>query len=655
MHRKLKILFMVCAVLLNSLFANMGTDTPKGVSLGEIVVTATGFEQNIADAPASISIITEKEIAKRNHQDISSIVNDLPGTFSAKLGAAERKGITMRGLGSRYTKILINGIPATSDIAYKGLRSIGSSQNFLPPANSIERIEVIRGPMSSLYGTDAMGGVVNIITKDFSNEFNGNINSYYTFAKKNQIEDDYQSGFYLNGAIVPDVLGIALYGRYLNKIEDKATYANRGNDEINLGIRLIYNATPNDKIAFSYHNVNNEFKRTYGRTRSAPGTNNDIAKQTMKGYATSLSHTGIYDKFLFDSFLNYDFMKEGGGQDLELKTITLNSKGSYFFDSNTLTLGIEYKNEYLNEKATTADAANVKRWNLSLYGEDDFYVTDDLTLTTGIRYNHDKDYGGHISPRVYAVYHLNESFTLKGGVSMGYLTPDIKQRTEGLALPFAGGQGAQLGKSSLKPESSISYEAGFVYNNENFNFGAMAFYTDFKDGISTSLICRPRPGKPCIHKNKEYKRGIWDTVNIGEAEVKGVELSSDYQILDNLKLNVNYTYAKSKQKTGPEKGKTLNSFPIHVVKLGLDYDVTNDLNLWSQLNYYSKTESMSWEDDISSYTLFDIGASYNVTKNTNINFTLYNIFNELVIAKAGIYERTVTDGMKAQIGFNINF
>ncbi len=210
---------------------------------------------------------------------------------------------------------------------------------------------------------------------------------------------------------------------------------------------------------------------------------------------------------------------------------------------------------------------------------------------------------------------------------------------------------------ALKPESSISYEGGFSYDdNDKFNFSATAFYTEIKDGISTKLICRPRPGNPCVHNGKTYRRGIWDTINIGEAEVRGLELSSDYQILDNLKLHANYAYTKSEQKTGSEKGKTLNNFPIHSVKLGFDYDVSSKLNLWSQINYYSRTrDSLSYDEDIRSYTLFDLGASYKVTKDASLNFTLYNIFNEFVLTRSGNYQMMVVDGMKAQVGFNVNF
>ena len=177
MKNMLKISLALSVATSAALFA----DEPANVNLEEIkVVSATGYEQNIADAPASISVITQENIKKRNYQDLADIVNDLPSDATYTLGAASKKGISLRGLGAKYTKIVIDGRPATSDSAYKGLRAIGTGQNFLPPASAIERVEVIRGPMSSLYGSDAMGGVINIITKGFSNEISGSVGGYTT-------------------------------------------------------------------------------------------------------------------------------------------------------------------------------------------------------------------------------------------------------------------------------------------------------------------------------------------------------------------------------------------------------------------------------------------------------------------------------------------
>jgi len=114
----------------------------------------------LSKIPATLSVITQDALEKRNHKDVESMVKDVPSLFGATLGAANRRGISIRGLSQRYTKILVNGIPVPGDNAYKGLRSVGGSYSFIPPASAISRIEVIRGPMSSLYGSDALGGVI---------------------------------------------------------------------------------------------------------------------------------------------------------------------------------------------------------------------------------------------------------------------------------------------------------------------------------------------------------------------------------------------------------------------------------------------------------------------------------------------------------------
>lgn len=173
--RRLYLSFVVAALLATQLCAEEASE----VELKEVtVVSATGFEQNIKDAPATISVISKDEIEKKNHKDVADVVKDVPGVYSApRFSSMKGKSdIRMRGMDSKYTKVLIDGRPVSSESAFPGFGSQGSIQSFVPPANAIERVEVIRGPMSSLYGTDAMGGVINIITKGFSNELSGNVN-----------------------------------------------------------------------------------------------------------------------------------------------------------------------------------------------------------------------------------------------------------------------------------------------------------------------------------------------------------------------------------------------------------------------------------------------------------------------------------------------
>ncbi|MBB6262459.1 outer membrane receptor for ferrienterochelin and colicin [Paenochrobactrum gallinarii] len=123
---------------------------------------ATGFEQNVKDAPASITVVPQDEIKKgafRNLTDAQASVQGVSVT-----GVANEQDILIRGLPGAYTLILVDGKRrSTRETRTNG--NSGFEQSFIPPASAIERIEVVRGPMSSLYGSDAMGGVINIITK----------------------------------------------------------------------------------------------------------------------------------------------------------------------------------------------------------------------------------------------------------------------------------------------------------------------------------------------------------------------------------------------------------------------------------------------------------------------------------------------------------
>ncbi|WP_459862370.1 TonB-dependent receptor domain-containing protein [Campylobacter concisus] len=640
----------ICAAI----FINLPLFANEDKVLPEVkVVSATGFEQNIKDAPATLSVITKEALEKKNHKDIESMTKDIPSLFGTSPAAANRRGISIRGFSPRFTKILVNGMPVPGDNAYKGLRSVGGSYSFIPPASAISRIEVIRGPMSSLYGSDALGGVINIITDEFSNEFGANLGSSYKFARNKNISGEFYNSLYLHYGLIDDVLSVSVYGKNLNKSEDKISYAIREQKDRNFGAKLFFKPNENNDLILELARSDVKYKRTKGKTLST-GTNS-VASERIEGDMINLSHEARLDNILLQSYLSYGKLKETAQQNLTLKTLNFDTKGSYFTDNNAFTLGLNAKKEKLDEKATTADAANVKRYDYSVYAEDDYRLIKDFILSTGIRYNYDENYGSHVSPRIYGIYNLNDFFALKGGVSTGYATPDIKQRTQDLALPFAGGRGAQLGRSSLKPETSVSYEFGGVYNNnEGFETSLTGFYTSFKDMLSYNPICSR--GSVCMHKGKIYPNGIWESINIGKAEIYGVELTNEWQVTNALRLNQSYVYTKSKQKDGPEAGKTLNNYPLHTFKFGANYELNRWLNFWSQINYYGRTKnSFNYANDMRAYVIADLGINYNVTKNFSLNLSVYNLFNEFFTTRSNGYDILIADGQKIELGFNLKF
>ena len=153
------------------------------------VVTAAGYEQNIADAPASISVITREQLEKQSYSDVTDAVRNVPGVFVT--GGGNMQDISIRGMDDTYTLYLVDGRPISAGRMVNTNGADGGKQIGLPPISMIERIEVIRGPMSSLYGSEAMGGVINIITRRGGDEWAGSISTEYTGAM-NDISSDAQ-------------------------------------------------------------------------------------------------------------------------------------------------------------------------------------------------------------------------------------------------------------------------------------------------------------------------------------------------------------------------------------------------------------------------------------------------------------------------------
>lgn len=190
-----------------------------------IVVTAAGFEQKVTEAPASISVITAEDLEGRPYMTLLDAVRDLEGVDIGETRDKTGQGtISLRGMGSDYTLILINGRRQNNhgDI-YPN--SFGGNQfNHIPPRDSIERIEVIRGPASTLYGADAMGGVINIITKRNVDRWRGSVTVARTFEEKSAYGDDTTVDVYANGPILPGLLSLSVRGSFYKRDASNPVY-----------------------------------------------------------------------------------------------------------------------------------------------------------------------------------------------------------------------------------------------------------------------------------------------------------------------------------------------------------------------------------------------------------------------------------------------
>lgn len=684
----------------------------------QVVTSATGYEQNVADAPASISVITAEELEKKSYTDITDALKNVPGVYVN--GGGSNQSVSIRGMSADYTLYLVDGKPMQDNQAFSPNGShAGNPINFLPPLEAIERIEVIRGPASSLYGSNAMGGVINIITKKHSDKVTANINTEYLKAdSSNKVNNDSQNvSAFVNIPVVKDLLSVQFTAGFLNT--DESDYKSSGAlkagsdpdyKRTNVGTKVVLTPDEHNTITAGYNYKVQERTSNPGKSIASEGSfrgnttnyqlvgTNVIDKKTNKvvawdgkqtgatitgtqantssyqksiNYDYALTHEAKYDKILVNSYLNYEKSENPTrknattGNGIDFDTITANTQGTYFFDSNSLTVGANYKKENLEDGATNAIKINgvtdtsitkMDRYQWALFAEDTWQATDDLALTLSGRYDKNEIFGNNFSPKAYAVYSLTDNFNLKGGVTTGYKAPSLRQAAPDFAGVSGGGGAtvAMVGNPDLEPEKSLSYEAGIAYDNDDIGLGGslMLFQTNYKNKVQTTDAYNDDGSRMYYYKGENYPGGVKFYENVDKAEIKGIELTTDYQILDNLKYRHSYTYTDSEQKSGTRKGKQLNDLSKHMFNAGVDFDVTSKLLLWTQANYRGKTAGNSSDVKTPSYTFVDLGGVYKYDKKLSFNAGVYNIANKDVTDDGN---SNVLDGRRYSVAMNLKF
>lgn len=643
-----------------------------------VVTTAGGFEQNIADAPASISVITAEELQKKSYTDVIDAVKNMPGV--SVQGGGNNKEITIRGMGATYTKYLINGRPVSAGRTVNGNGTDGGKIGaYLPPIDMIERIEVVRGPMSSLYGSDAMGGVINVITKKASSgQWYGSISPEYTKSDNDVANDSYGVGMFVTGPLIQDKLSLSIDANFQGNDESdfvggegqKSGSSESEKKVRKLGTELVWNLDEHNDIGLRYDYTGQQYTTTLGKS-VAVDTQASTNENEKNLY--TLTHKAQYDNFILDSYYQDETTKKvysGAVADEKREELKVfNTQASVFLADHALTVGGQYQQEKItdttNGLAPITGLTTLDRWLFALYAEDEWSITDDFALTIGARYNKDEYFGGEITPRIYGVYHLTDALTLKGGVSTGYKQPTISQISEGFGSRTGKGSAVIIGNPDLSPEKSTSYEFGFNYSAPELGLttSLMLFKSDFKDKIVEDRLCET-PGTTNSSPVEEWKcsalgkpyRFVSQMKNVAEAEMEGAEFTLDYNVLENLRASSSYTYTKSEQKSGEFKGQPLNKMPKHMLNVGLDYTISDVWSTWADYNYRGKTSDYlsrtSMDKGTPSYGTFDVGAVFKATDKVSMTAGVYNLANKEITN--GDYD-VVLDGRRYTVGMNIKF
>ncbi|AXX85578.1 TonB-dependent receptor domain-containing protein [Aliarcobacter skirrowii] len=732
---RIKLALSVATLIFGGVALN-ANETTKLDSV-QVVTSASGYEQKITDAPASISVITQEDLQSKPYANLLDAVKDIEGVDIGETTDKSGQGtVSIRGMGADYTLVLIDGKKQNNngDIYPNGFGGLQFAN--IPPLSMIERIEVIRGPMSTLYGADAMGGVINIITKKISNEWTGSISHSRTFQSKSYWGDKDTTDFAIMGPIIKDKLGISLRGSFYDNeksnpqwakdsfnnngaiedsSKDNSSFGGNGktmdNQNWTFGTGLTFTPNENHTIKANFDIAKQKYDNSSGSVGTVDSRESllyfdnkgslsprvgyaetqrmqreqysldweadwDLGKSTVGVHhiksenlgrslpldaAERIRMTELYtnEGAIYDPSKN-SWTKAGGisyddlnaadqafidsllprpTRKLESKNTTFNAKYELPLESHFIVVGAEYLKAELTDGVFGMDKGlsnqSKEYYQLGLFAEDSWNIVDPLTLTLGARYDKHEDFGNHVSPRAYLTYVATPNWTFKGGIATGYKTPKTTDLQEGI-VGF-GGQGTSpmIGNPNLKPEKSVSYEIAAYYEHENkHNFNITLFQNDFKDKIESSNNLKGSAGSEWASLGYA---DLTQNQNVGEATIKGVELTGKYFILDNLSLKANWTYMDSEIKSNDPSTnkKPLTSSPEQMYNVTLDWKLNNKFNTYLQYSgeidrFNTRYKEGNEYKDLyyKDYSIMNLGASYKQSKNMTFNARINNLLDK---------------------------
>ncbi|WP_110686109.1 ligand-gated channel protein [Salinicola aestuarinus] len=626
-----------------------------------MVVTAAGYAQQVTNAPASISVITREELEDKYYRDVTDALQNVPGVMIT--GGGSSQDISLRGMASKYTLILIDGKRQGSRETRPNSDGPGIEQGWLPPLSAIERIEVIRGPMSSLYGSDALGGVINIITRKVPQAWSGSVTADTTLQEDADSGNINQSRFYVGGPLSEERLGLQLYGQYSHRDED---HIENGYNEQRLG-----NATA--KLSWQVNDANDlTFEAGYDEQTRISNPGESVAEVGRRGPASrsnthyrqhhyAVTHSARVAGSTIDSYVQRE-ETDNPSRDMTYQSTVFNTKAVVPLGMHILTVGADYEDQALDDGGNQAGAqSELTRWRGAVFVEDEWMLTNDFSLTGGARLNRDENYGNHWSPRLYGVWNATEAWTVKGGVTSGYRAPDLRQSTPGWGQVTGGPNAAVpaviLGNADLDPEKSLNQELGVIWSGAaGVQAGVTLFHTQFEDKITEQRVCDTEAGDAsCSYGGTDY-RYISRRFNVDEVTTQGVEATLTLPLGDDYSLSANYTYTDSEQKTGEFKGEPLNRLPEHMANATLDWEPGGALSGWARVNYRGRTTEglsrTSMTEELPSYTFVDTGVAYGLNEHVKLFGGIYNLFDKDV--GFDDYEK-VLDGRRYNAGVTVSF
>ena len=611
-----------------SLISTSQAATGDNPEIQEILVSASLIPIAVSRSANAITVIDAKQIKNRAALSVSDLLRDVPGLAVSSYGAlGSLTSIRARGFESNHLVVLVDGVevndPSQSDMLNWGTLS----------ATDIERIEIIRGPQSSMRGSDAVAGVINIITSEANQVLSANVFSEYgsRATSKNGFSLGHKSGKFSVrlGATHLETDGINIQPSSGDDIDG---YRNTG---INLKAGYQYSDQLNLSLTTRKTTGMNEFDG-FPEVQSS-----DFSRFHKKFSADYNSADGLWSHMvsLADSDFENDNFKQEDSQSVANGSTLSNKQnyqyiGSRFWQAKDqrLSLALECEKEdykQLGGWASGADADKlVSRNTDSVAVEYRFDPIESVTLAASARHDDNDFFGKSNTQRLEAIYQQSDSLRLRGAWGTAVKNPTFTE----LYGIYSGFQN----NPNLNPEQSESWELGLdaILSDEPVQLGVTYFNAQLKDEIGSSCdanwTCTP--------------------VNIdGISDRQGVELSSSFAVNESLLVNAAYTYTDSEDPAGVEEQLRAK----HIGSINVAWQVKSDTNVNLNIQHNGSQTDYGFPNPVllDAYTLVNVNANYSASDKMDVYLSLNNLFDEDYQQVNG-YE---TLGFGANLGLRYRF
>lgn len=643
-------------------------------SFDEVVVTATRTENDVKKVPASTQVITQEDIKRGGATSVRNALSMYANIFQKSKVRGGGHDIIIRGMETKHSLVMVNGRRISNEADANGLGNAMSLDRI--NINDVEKIEIVRGPSSALYGSEAMGGVLNIITKpskeqtlltglehtseDTSHWWHADTGRIGNFSMTLDARFNKINRSMLDTATESDPYGTAqTYNASLNYYVNDHSYVNAYMDyysqhlKTDMGtpaMKPITLTTSSGAMSLSGQAMlegtgSKAFKqKNYGISWNGKTDKNDwqIQAYMSKFNWSTTSNTKVLGSippagmegmfnFLLQKKNTYDFHHD------EHNMWAIEGRDSLRVnDHHRVTFGAEYVKEKvagtglgsngdgvhnITENGTTKSSSEK---TLSSYAA---YLQDEIEygkwfIVPAIRYDHHSAYGSHASPKIGVTYNATDHFRIKANYGDGFKAPSVSQLYYDLDMPMGGpGNWVHLtGNPNLKPEKSKSWDLG-VEAEFGKGYGSLTYFDNDVDNLIASI----RKG------TDSNGHSLYRYENVNKARIKGLENTLGYRFNDTLEFKVTSTLLDAKDTSA---GKDLTQRARLSQIYQLIYDDHKDTGwsavLWNQLDYKFVT-GKAWESGESvkkSYSLTNFSLTRKVNKDTRVYGSVQNIFDK---------------------------